>query len=175
MTAPNSSSEMSRSSAESGDLALQRPTREDKPKRPPVSLFNNAKNGLDVSTSRESVSKFAHHRLSSNSNTMFSPSFATSTAASNQASRLLTLRPLSVSILLPPSRLPFSKRRPRPAGTLKSSSKRSPGLSSVYKSGFSLLFYSQSTAFLSGSLMPSSSCTTCSSSCSAQTPRFNCS
>ncbi|PNP38102.1 hypothetical protein TGAMA5MH_09966 [Trichoderma gamsii] len=54
MTAPTSS-EMSRSSAESGDLALQRPTREDHGKRPPVSLFNNSnKNGLDVSASRES-------------------------------------------------------------------------------------------------------------------------
>lgn len=59
MTAPTSS-DISRSSAESGDISLQRPTREDAPKKPPVSLFNNnnnTTNGLDVSASRESVSR----------------------------------------------------------------------------------------------------------------------
>jgi hypothetical protein len=62
MTAPTSS-DPSRSSDESGDLSLQRPTRADGPKKPPVSLFNNnnniinkGTNGLDVSASRESVS-----------------------------------------------------------------------------------------------------------------------
>ncbi|KAK1249669.1 hypothetical protein MKX08_009672 [Trichoderma sp. CBMAI-0020] len=54
MTAPTSS-EMSRTSAESGDIALQRPSRAEHSKKPPVSLFNNNnKNGLDVSASRES-------------------------------------------------------------------------------------------------------------------------
>ncbi|KAL6909233.1 glycosyltransferase family 2 protein [Trichoderma evansii] len=58
MTTPLSSS-MSNSSTDSGDISLQRPTREETPKRPPVSLFNNnnnnqGTNGLDVSASRES-------------------------------------------------------------------------------------------------------------------------
>lgn len=61
MITPNSS-DVSRSSAESGDISLQRPTREDTPKKPPVSMFNNnntanGTNGLDVSASRESVSR----------------------------------------------------------------------------------------------------------------------
>ncbi|KAL9485346.1 hypothetical protein ACSS6W_004135 [Trichoderma asperelloides] len=66
MAAPLSSS-VSNSSADSGDIAHQRPTREETPKRPPVSLFNSnnntttnnnnsndGTNGLEVPVSRES-------------------------------------------------------------------------------------------------------------------------